>query len=71
MIKNEFISKSVLRETANCPRRTFSRWIKLQQPELTKMGITPRTQKLPPNVAAFLCKQLNIALEERKIIKFR
>ena len=32
---------------ANCPRRTFSRWIKLQQPELTKMGITPKTQKLP------------------------
>ena len=71
MLKNEFISKSQLRKMANCPRRTFTRWVHLQQPELTKMGIGPKAQKLPPDAAAFLCKQLNIELEERKIIKFR
>ena len=71
MYKNEFISKSQLRKMSKCPRRTFSRWVKLQQPELSKMGITPKTQKLPPDAAAFLCKQLNIELQERKIIKFR
>ena len=71
MYKNEFISKSELRQMANCSRRTFSRWVKLQQPELSKMGIGPKVQKLPPDAAAFLCKQLDIELEERKIIKFR
>lgn len=71
MLKNEFISKSQIRQMANCPRRTFSRWVKLQQPELSKMGISPKAQKLPPYAAEFLCQQLNIELEERKIIKFR
>jgi len=66
-----FISKKQIRESIHCPSRTFSRWIKLQQPELTKMGITPRTQKLPPEAAKFLCKQLDIELQERKIIKIR
>ena len=71
MYNNEFISKKQIREMVNCPRRTFSRWVKLQQPELSKMGIAPKAQKLPPDAAAFLCNQLNIELEERKIIKFR
>lgn len=66
-----FITKKQIREAANCPRRTFSRWVKLQQPALSKMGIGPKTQKLPPDAAEFLCNQLNIELEERKIIKFR
>ena len=65
-----FITKKQIREAADCPPRTFSRWVKLQQPELSKMGITPKTQKLPPNAAEFLCKQLNIELKERKFIKF-
>jgi len=66
-----FITKSQIRKAANCPKRSFSRWIKLQQPELSKMGITPKTKKLPPEVARFLCKQLDIELQERKIIKIR
>ena len=66
-----FITKKQIREAANCSRRTFSRWVKLQQPELSKMGIGPKAQRLPPEAAKFLCDQLNIELEERKIVKFR
>ena len=66
-----FITKKQIRESIDCPRRTFSRWVKLQQPELTKMGITPKAQKLTPEAAKFLCKQLDIELQERKIIKIR
>jgi hypothetical protein len=71
MYDNQFISKKQIREMVNCPRRTFSRWVKLQQPELSKMGIGPKAQKLPPEAAKFLCNQLNIELQERKIIKFK
>ena len=71
MFQDEFITKQELREWANCPRRTFTRWIRLQQPALTAMGIGPRCRKLPPSAAAFLCRQLNIDLEKRKFIKVK
>ena len=71
MFQGEFISKQELREWANCPRRTFTRWVHLQQPALTAMGIGPHCRKLPPSAAAFLCRQLNIDLEKRKFIKVK
>jgi hypothetical protein len=43
----------------------------MHQPELTKMGVTPRTQKLPPNAVNYLCYVLDIDLPEKNHIKVK
>jgi hypothetical protein len=43
----------------------------MHQPELTKMGVTPRTQKLPPKAVNYLCYVLDIELPEKNHIKVK
>lgn len=71
MFKNEYIYKHQLREMLHCSRSTFTRYVKMHQPELTKMGVTPRTQKLPPNAVNYLCYVLDIELPEKNHIKVK
>ena len=75
MFKNEYIYKHQLREMLHCSRSTFTRYVKMHQPELTKMGVTPRTQKLPPNAVNYLCYYLcyvlDIDLPEKNHIKVK
>ena len=52
--------KSELAEAAGLSKRTFSRYVKLQQPELDKLGIPPKTQLLPPQGVKLLCDNLCI-----------
>ena len=52
--------KSELAEAAGVSKRTFSRYVKLQQPELDKLGISPKTQLLPPKGVELLCDNLCI-----------
>ena len=63
--------KHELRELSGASRRTFSRWINLHQPALSAMGISPRTQLLPPWGVKYLCKVLDIDLPRRKFIKVK
>ena len=46
--------KSELAAVAGLSRRTFSRYVQQQQAELTKLGISPKTQLLPPRGEDFL-----------------
>ena len=52
--------KSELAEAAGVSQRTFSRYVKLQQSELKKLGVTPQTRLLPPQAVKLLCDNLCI-----------
>ncbi len=54
--------KSELARCAGISERTMSRYIKLQQPALTKIGISPKTKLLPPKAVRLLCRALDIEL---------
>ena len=69
MYKNEFVYKHELRELLHCSRSSLTRYIKKHQPELTKMGVSPNAQMLPPNAVNYLCYVLDIDLPEKKYIK--
>ena len=71
MYKNEYVYKHQLRELLHCSRSTFTRYIKTHQPELSKMGVSPNAQMLPPNAVNYLCYVLDIDLPEKKYIKVK
>ncbi len=54
--------KSELAKCAGISKRTFVRYVKLQQPALSKMGVAPRAQILPPKAVKMLCNALDIEL---------
>ncbi len=54
--------KSELAKCAGIPKRTFTRYIKLQQPMLSAIGVSSRTQILPPKAVKMLCEALDIEL---------
>ncbi len=57
--------KSELAKCAGISKRTMSRYIKLQQPALTKIGVTPKTQLLPPRAVKLLCHALDIEIDSQ------
>lgn len=71
MYKNQYVYKHELRELLHCSRSTFTRYIKMHQPELSKMGVSPNAQMLPPNAVNYLCYVLDIELPEKKYIKVK
>ncbi len=54
--------KSELAKRAGISERTMSRYIKLQQPMLTGIGVSPKTKLLPPKAVKMLCEALDIEL---------
>ncbi len=54
--------KSELAKRAGISERTMSRYIKLQQPMLTGIGVSPKTKLLPPKAVKMLCEALDIDL---------
>lgn len=62
--KHLFISKKRLAELAGVSPRTFSRYLASRRHILEAMGITPKTQKLPPQAVKYICEDYCIDLPE-------
>lgn len=60
--KNRFISKSELAKFAGVSYSTFKRYLRTRQHILSQMGITPKTQKLPPQAVHYICEDYCIDL---------
>lgn len=60
--KNRFISKSTLARLADVSPRTFRRYLATRREVLTCLGVSPRTQKLPPYVVRYICEDYCIDL---------
>ena len=60
--KKLFISKSELAKMAGVSSRTFRRYLATRRPILESLGITPKTQKLPPDVVRYICEDYCIDL---------
>lgn len=59
---HRFISKKELAELAGVSPRTFARFLKTRQHVLEAMGVTPKTQKLPPQAVRYICEDYCIDL---------
>ena len=59
---NRFISKRTLAELADVSTRTFARYLKTRRHVLEALGVTPRTQKLPPRAVQYICEDYCIDL---------
>lgn len=67
---HRFISKKELAELAGVSPRTFARYLKTRQHVLEAMGVTPKTQKLPPQAVRYICEDYCIDLPpESKMLK--
>ena len=60
--KNRFISKSTLARLADVSPRTFSRYLQTRRHVLDAMGISPKSQKLPPQAVRYICEDYCIDL---------
>ena len=60
--KHRFISKKELAELADVSPRTFSRYLQTRRHILDAMGISPKTQKLPPQAVRYICEDYCIDL---------
>lgn len=60
--KHKFISKKTLAELAGVSPRTFRRYLQTRRHILDAMGITPKTQKLPPHAVRYICEDYCIDL---------
>ena len=60
--KHLFISKSTLAKLADVSPRTFSRYLQSRRQVLAAMGISPKTQKLPPQAVRYICEDYCIDL---------
>ena len=60
--KNRYISKSTLARLADVSPRTFRRYLATRRPVLDAMGISPKTQKLPPRAVRYICEDYCIDL---------
>lgn len=60
--KHKFISKKTLAELAGVSPRTFRRYLQTRRHILDAMGITPKTQKLPPRAVRYICEDYCIDL---------
>ena len=59
---NRFISKSTLAKLADVSPRTFARYLATRRHILDAMGISPKTQKLPPQAVKYICEDYCIDL---------
>ena len=70
---NRFISKKKLAELADVSPRTFSRYLASRRHILEAMGISPKTQKLPPQAVKYICEDYCIdlppELQNRKVME--
>ena len=62
---SRFISKSELAKMAGVSPSTFTRYLRSRRHILDKMGITPKTQKLPPQAVKYICEDYCIDLPDR------
>lgn len=60
--KHRFISKKELAELADVSPRTFRRYLQTRRHILDAMGISPKTQKLPPQAVRYICEDYCIDL---------
>lgn len=60
--QNRFISKRTLAQLADVSPRTFRRYLHSRQHVLSTMGVTPKTQKLPPVAVQYICEDYAIDL---------
>lgn len=60
--KHLFISKSMLAKLADVSPRTFTRYLQSRRHILAAMGISPKTQKLPPQAVRYICEDYCIDL---------
>ena len=58
------MSKYELADLAGVSRRTFGRWLKCHEAELSVYGVRRKTQLLPPGAVKHLCNILCIDLPE-------
>lgn len=56
--------KSELADVAGVSTRTFTRWIQQHQSQLADMGVTSKTQLLPPKAVRYLSDIYCIELDE-------
>jgi hypothetical protein len=59
---HRFISKSTLAQLAEVSPRTFARYLQTRQHVLNAMGVSPKTQKLPPLAVHYICEDYCIDL---------
>ena len=59
---HRFISKKTLAELAEVSPRTFARYLQTRQHVLEAMGVSPKTQKLPPLAVHYICEDYCIDL---------
>ena len=62
MVK-KYYSKKQLYVAAGVSRTTFYRWLAEMQDDLTRMGVKPYQQLLPPHVVDFICQKVRICPE--------
>ena len=62
--KHRFISKSELAKLAGVSERTFSRYLSSRQHILETMGVSRKTQLLPPQAVKYVCEDYCIDLPE-------
>lgn len=60
--RHRFISKRKLAELAGVSERTFSRYLATRRHILDAMGISSKTQKLPPQAVRYICEDYCIDL---------
>ena len=59
---HRFISKSTLAQLAEVSPRTFARYLQTRQHVLAAMGVSHKTQKLPPSAVHYICEDYCIDL---------
>lgn len=62
--KHRFISKNTLARLADVSPSTFRRYLNTRRAVLASMGVTPKTQKLPPKAVRYICEDYCIDLPE-------
>jgi hypothetical protein len=71
---HRFISKKTLAELADVSPRTFARYLKTRRHVLEAMGVSPQTQKLPPQAVQYICEDYCIDLpsefQDRKALEY-
>ena len=59
---HRFISKKTLAELAEVSPRTFARYLQTRQHVLDAIGVSSKTQKLPPLAVHYICEDYCIDL---------
>ena len=60
----KFYSKKQLAIAAGVSRTKFYRWMLIDQPVLTQMGVLPDQRLLPPKAVKFICQRHDIKADK-------